>query len=59
MGVGRNSQQQAGADMIYICIACSTTGNGAANKNYIFTVGTVIFLAKASELWNGLGWALA
>ena len=54
MGVGRNSQQQAGTDVINIGITGSTAGNGTANKNNIFTVGTVItfgaviFLAKVA-----------
>ena len=34
--------------MINILIAGNTAGNGAANKNYIFTVGAVIFLAKVA-----------
>ena len=38
MGVGRNSQQQAGANVIDTGVTSSAAGNGASNKNYIFTI---------------------
>ena len=58
MGVGRNSQQQAGANVIDTGVTSSAAGDGTVNKNYIFTIGAVIACITVAVFTVGIYFAV-